>query len=221
MLGSTQRFRDTEQHWALWILLFRCTTTLHVTFEQTHHLDPNATLNLLSARLAIRNLNFLGRPGQIPRELTSPAAVALHSLNKSLRVEPRTSRISMSVVLRKVSLHLHRPKTLEQSDGIARMINILDLPSIGHLLRMICKCPITLQRIARLINARNHARDYGNGFLRFDIGDNPVKVLAESVHSLVDFSLCEDYDDLAANSGQSFSIFHIGGGIDWPISTRT
>jgi hypothetical protein len=114
----------------------------------------------------------------------------------------------MSVVLRKVSLHLHRPKTLEQSDGIARMINILDL------LRMICKCPITLQRIARLVNARNHARDYGNGFLRFDIGDNPVKVLAESVHSLVDFSLCEDYDDLAANSRQSFSIFHIGVGID-------
>jgi hypothetical protein len=175
---------------------------------------PDAASDLLSTRLALRSSQLLRRLVQMPYELTLPATMALYSLDKGLRIEFGAFRISMSIVFWEVSLRFHRSEILEQSDRIAGMVNILDLPKISNLLRIIGKRPTTLQRIARPVIARNHARDDRRSFLGFDVGDHLIEIPAESVHSLVDASLSEDCDSLAADSRQCSSVFHVGGRID-------
>jgi hypothetical protein len=166
------------------------------------------------ARLAYRSLDRLGRLVQEASKLTLPTTMALHSLDKSLRVEKGTSRVRVSVVVWKVSLGLCRSKALEQRDRVGSVVDVLDFPGIGDLFGIVGERPVALQCVTSPVVARHHTRDNGRGFLGLDIRDHLAEVPAESVDGLVDAGLCEDSDGLASNSRQSSSVFDIGSRID-------
>lgn len=166
-----------------------------------------------SARLTLRTLNRLRRLIQILRKLTLPTTTALDSLHESLRVQYGACRVCVRVVVREVSLRLRRSKTLEQRNRVRSVVDILDFPRLGNLLRIIGKRPVALQRGASPVVARNHAREDGRGFLGFDVGDHFVEIPAESVYGFVDAFLREDCDCLVADAGQGSSVFDVGGWI--------